>query len=193
MSKASTDEEQGTPIALTLALIALAAVLLGGVGVYFWVLSLHEVSAAAKWGSTGDSIGPFVALLNAGAVFAALGSIWYQRKELALQRLELAENREVMKEQAKHAQESAAAQMKLVRAQELNAAVLSVASLLELANGHLQMLLESDEEENKKVIKALATEISALADRLVELHNESGGHEQRIRSPLHGYREVQLD
>ena len=101
---------------------ALGSTVALGAFVYWWV-HVHQGSSEF-WARAGDAVAPFAALLSAGAVFAALWSVALQRRELAaqraelrLQREELALNREVMKEQARHAEESAAAQRALTDAQ----------------------------------------------------------------------------
>jgi hypothetical protein len=111
-----------------------------GAAFYFWLV-FTRWAHAEKWGDFGDAVGPFVALLNAGALFAALYSVRLQRQELALQRKELAANRKVMEEQAEQfertakAQEAlAASQERLARAQEVNNEVILDTRILQLAN-----------------------------------------------------------
>jgi hypothetical protein len=99
------------PVAMAL----LAAIVVAGGLFYFWLAFFRNDSA--MWSNVGQAVGPFVALLNAGALFAALYSVRLQRYELELQRMELRGHREVMEEQRKQFERTAVAQEELVAAE----------------------------------------------------------------------------
>jgi hypothetical protein len=114
----SGDEREGTsaelPRWVTPAIVALVAI---ATAFYFWLV-FTRWGAAEKWGNFGDAVGPFVGLLNAGALFAALYSVRLQRRELELQRQELRETRDEMVEQRKQFERTAKAQEASAKAQK---------------------------------------------------------------------------
>jgi hypothetical protein len=126
---------------VVLLAIVLTVVATLGAGVWFYSVVLMPLrrDAAADWGVRGDAMGPFVALLNAGALFAALYSVRLQRQELALQRKELTANRRVMKEQAKQARAAAEAQIALAHSQEKLAIAQQLTSEMALETHVLQV------------------------------------------------------
>ncbi|MEO7037280.1 MAG: hypothetical protein ABI548_25225 [Polyangiaceae bacterium] len=67
------------------ALVAPLVVVILGALLYFWVLFTRPHNAD-MWGNLGSAVSPFVALLNAGALLAAVYSVWMQRDQLQRQR-----------------------------------------------------------------------------------------------------------
>jgi hypothetical protein len=88
---------------------AIVLLVVAGAIFYFW-LRFTRWAHADHWGDFGSAVGPFVGLLNAGALFAALYSVRLQRRELELQRQELRDTRGEMVEQRKQFKKTAAAQ-----------------------------------------------------------------------------------
>jgi signal transduction histidine kinase len=110
------------------------------------------------YAQAGDSMAPLVGLVSALALFAAVGSIWLQRKELSLQRQELAETRKVMDEQRQELARSAKAQQELIRAQK------EVAKLQKEANTMAGQANDLGHEANRA--QANANKVAALQARL---------------------------
>jgi hypothetical protein len=65
--------------------IPLLVVVLGA-ALYVWLLLTKPPHDAAMWSNLGQSVSPFVALLNAGALLAAVYSVWLQRDQVQRQR-----------------------------------------------------------------------------------------------------------
>jgi len=111
-----SDAKDDGPRMPRVATAALVAIVMGGAVFYLWLAFWRNDSA--MWSNVGQAVGPFVALLNAGALFAALYSVRLQRYELELQRAELRGHREVMEEQRKQFERTAKAQEQLATSQQ---------------------------------------------------------------------------
>jgi hypothetical protein len=96
-------DEKKWPVRVALVFAAVGAAL------YFWLL-FTRWGNLPYWGALGDAIAPIAGLANAFALGAAIWSVQMQRQELH-------DNREVMREQARHAEESSAAQREVAKAQ----------------------------------------------------------------------------
>ena len=121
MADVNNDGKDDGPQMPRAATAALVVIVLSGALFYTWV-AFFRSDSAAMWSNVGQAVGPFVALLNAGALFAALYSVRLQRYELELQRIELRGHREVMEEQRKQFERTARAQERLAEAEEHAAA-----------------------------------------------------------------------
>jgi hypothetical protein len=139
------EDDDARRVSLPWPAFAIAAAVLGlGAWFYFSVVmpagDAASGASAETWGVRGDSMGPFAALFNAGALFAALWAVHLQRRELHDTRAE-------MKEQRKQFERTAKAQEALAHAQD---AANSLAPFQELAVRRLteatlfQVLLRSD-------------------------------------------------
>lgn len=131
------------------SLIAAVGALVAGGAMFYAYLALRW-GTAATWGALGDAVGPFVALLNAGALFAALWSVALQRHELELQRQELRETREEMKEQRTQFERTALAQEALAKSQ--------------------QQLTDAQADANVQGLRRIEAEYSASVAGLVSAH-----------------------
>lgn len=105
-------------VVIALIIAALASVVI----VLWFVLDVPPAVAAA----VGDAIAPFVGILTAAALGAAIWSVTLQRhaikvqlQELQAQRSEMVASREALQEQTKAQNELAAHQLKQLRAAEL--------------------------------------------------------------------------
>ncbi|HEX9622624.1 MAG TPA: hypothetical protein VF989_20920 [Polyangiaceae bacterium] len=120
-----------------IAILGLGGIVLAGGAFYVWLL-LTRWGHASTWGAFGDAVGPFVALLNAGALFAALWSIALQRRELELQRAELRETRGEMARQREQFERTAKAQENLAASQLTLAEAQKEANLIARRLEHAQ-------------------------------------------------------
>jgi hypothetical protein len=130
------NDEKG-PAVPWLAIAPVLAIFGVGVAFYAYLAVGWKAQTAPTWGALGDAVGPFVAVLNVVALFAALWSVALQRHELELQRRELRETREEMKEQRAQFERTAGAQEALAKSQrdlaEAQVAANTEASMLRLA------------------------------------------------------------
>ncbi|AUX42596.1 uncharacterized protein SOCE26_040290 [Sorangium cellulosum] len=127
----STSDSELKPRSVTIGVLAASVIALVGAIVYGWLLH-NRWEHLEKWGAAGDSVAPLTALINAGALLAALWSIAAQRQELRLQRNELRlqrrefemqreemqESRQVFEAQQEQLTRTAAAQERLAEAEE---------------------------------------------------------------------------
>jgi hypothetical protein len=92
-------------VAFYIALAFVAAIVIGAGLFYFWYLLPLGGDTVENWGVRGDAMAPFAALLNAGALIAALLAVWMQRIELQETRDEMIKQRTSLDRTA-HAQEA---------------------------------------------------------------------------------------
>lgn len=139
-------------------------VLAAGVVAYVLIAALGD---EGKWGPRGDAVGPFAALFNAGALFAALWAVHLQRTELALQRQELRETREEMVEQRKQFERTARAQEKLADSQASLATEQQTAN--EVAKLHAKLQEQANQLARNANRRAAALELAQRGGTVASL------------------------
>lgn len=170
--------DQPTPSMPKWVVVVALAVLVAGVAAYLAIASSDE---AAKWGARGDAVGPFAALFNAGALFAALWAVHLQRSELALQRQELRDTRGEMVQQRKQLRRTARAQEKLAKAQADSAEKQQEANELTTAANRRAARMELAQRANvvatlRAAQVASMAEVGQLAERLRPIRQEVDKH-----------------
>jgi hypothetical protein len=156
-----TDENEDVPSPAMPRWVKWAAISTLAAGVVVYVL-IAAVGNEAKWGPRGDAVGPFAALFNAGALFAALWAVHLQRTELALQRQELRETRKEMVEQREQLRRAAEAQGRLATAQAASAQAQLIAN--KLAVERARRVLSSDHAHRAgNVATLMAAEANLVA------------------------------
>lgn len=125
-------------------------------------IAIWRFNAQGDFGPRGDAVGPFAALFNAGALFAALWAVHLQRTELALQRQELRETRKEMVEQREQLRRTAEAQERLATAQGLSAHAQLAAN--QLAIERARRVVSSDHgQRSGNLATLLAAEANLIA------------------------------
>jgi hypothetical protein len=135
------------------AALALVGVTCLGALFYLWLL-FTRWQQASQWGDFGSAVGPFVALLNVGALLAALYSIALQREELRETRAEMVAQREEFKR-------SAEAQEALAKSQAAAAEAQILANKIAL-NAAPRLLAAEHAQRTSNVASLLAAEANML-------------------------------
>ncbi|HYQ46216.1 MAG TPA: hypothetical protein VER11_29805 [Polyangiaceae bacterium] len=184
MIETNKDGKDDGPRLPKVATISLAGIVVVGTVFYLWVAFFRKEDSA-MWSNVGQAVGPFVALLNAGALFAALYSVRLQRFELELQRIELRGHREVMEEQRKQFERTAKAQEELVRAQMLGASASAIAALTD-ATGNLLDFLAKHETEDSDLERPImyVNNLVDLGQILADLHTQALSLKVEMPNPL---------
>ena len=175
---------------------AIVLVAVGGTAFYFWLV-FTRWHHAEQWGDFGSAVGPFVGLLNVGALFAALYSVRLQRRELELQRQELRDTRDEMVEQRRQFERTAKAQEELVVSQRFAASAAALASLSQGVTTMIRFMQDAEgpehSEEDDKRARMYARNLEVLSSLISRVYNDAMNPEVPLESPLttdlHAYAE----
>jgi hypothetical protein len=165
------NDEKG-PAVPWLAIIPVIAIFAVGVVFYGYLALGWKAHTAPTWGALGDAVGPFVAVLNVVALFAALWSVALQRHELELQRQELRATREEMKGQRAQFERTAIAQEALAKSQQQLADA--------QGDANVQGLRRIEAEYAASVASLIAAQASFALGRTSGFGRESGHHFEQM-------------